>query len=62
MLSALPRTASGHPGIGAVIYLVLVSVLVGSTIVAARRDRGGGRGGGGRGRSRGRRKRRPPHR
>jgi len=72
MLAALPRTAYGHPGIGAVVYLAIVAVLVGSRVVAARRNRGGGgdtRGGregrgtrGGRGKGRGRRTRRPPHR
>lgn len=66
MLAALPRTAYGHPGLGAVIYLALVAVLVGSTVLAARRNRsgGGGRGAGrgGHGKGRGRRKRRPPHR
>ena len=63
MLAALPRTAYGHPAVGAVIYLVLVATLVGSTVVAAWRNRGGrGSTRGGRGKGRGRRTRRPPHR
>jgi hypothetical protein len=39
MLAALPRTDYGHPAVGALIYLVIVAVLVGSAVVVTRRGR-----------------------